>query len=208
MIFLKGANPADYPNVYLVTSPRFLSYKFSPASWWFLYNSDNELSAIIAEVNNTFDERRPYFLNRNQNSNSNSEGGNHGHETGGPTVSSTGKTIPRKQSKFSQSFAKDFHVSPFSSRKGGYRVESRDPLNDPPIVNVKKSNGNKVSMRGAIDTTATLSSSKGHVKLVARLYSDSPPIDPLAMSKIQKVIFLLSWWWVGLVTCRSTPSLW
>lgn len=198
----KGANPIDYPHVYLVTSPRLLNYKFSPASWWFLYNPRFELSAMIAEVNNTFDERRLYFLDGSQQPNDHSGSDDQSQPVAGSDSTASENIDLKKQNKFMQSFAKDFHVSPFSSRKGGYKVESRDPLNFPPPLNAIQARGNKLRMRGAIDTTATLSSSKGRAKLVARLYSDFPPIDAAEMSIAQKVIFLLSWWWVGLITCE------
>lgn len=90
--------PADFPHVYLLTSPRFLNYKFSPASFWYLYSPDLQLRYIIAEVNNTFDERRIYLFPQ-------------------PDVEGTP----------AQECAKDFHVSPFNSRHGSYSVMSEDP---------------------------------------------------------------------------------
>jgi DUF1365 family protein len=46
----------------LITAPKLLGYSFNPVSFWYLYSADRKLSAMILEVNNTFDERHIYFL--------------------------------------------------------------------------------------------------------------------------------------------------
>lgn len=81
--------------------------------------------------------------------------------------------------------AKHFYVSPFNSRKGHYSVLSSDPLG--PDMNV---------FRG-IDVKITLDSSKGHPKLVARLVSEGPAVDPTALGLSSKLTFLTKWCWVG-----------
>jgi hypothetical protein len=53
---------------------------------------------------------------------------------------------------------------------------------------------------GSVANTITLTSSKGHAKLVARLYPESAALDPYTMSTYQKLRFLASWWWVGFMT--------
>ncbi|GKT90857.1 cyclopropane-fatty-acyl-phospholipid synthase [Colletotrichum tofieldiae] len=58
----QGADPAQYPRAYLVTAARFMGYHFNPVSFWYLYSKDEELTAMVLEVNNTFGERRMYFL--------------------------------------------------------------------------------------------------------------------------------------------------
>lgn len=55
-----------------------------------------------------------------------------------------------------------------------------------------------------IDTTITLVSSEKSPKLIARVFSTSPPLDPEVMSVWKKTIFLGSWWWVGLATFPRT----
>ena len=133
---------------------------------------------MIAEVNNTFDERRMYFLPYSMSAVSAEEATSQ--------IEQSRRQMPQK---FSHTFAKDFHVSPFSSRKGGYTLTAQDPLasvgqNDEVIANV----------------VATLRSSKGHGKLVARLLSTSRSLDPSSMSFLRKVVFLLSWSVTGWVT--------
>ncbi|CAN8106272.1 unnamed protein product [Discula destructiva] len=136
---------------------------------------------MIIEVNNTFDERRMYLLTPQEAhaagpiEDSEPPTAANGHSSGRPPV-------------FKQKWPKDFHVSPFNSRKGSYSLLASDPLRA------------LAEGRKPIDSTITLSSSKGHGKIVARLVSEGPSIDPSHMSLAQKAGFLLTWWWVGFVT--------
>ncbi len=183
-------NPDDYPIVYLVTSPRLLNYKFSPASFWFLYSEDRKLRAMIAEVNNTFGERRMYFLQERN----------------------AGDSLPRVHDispgaateaenfgdgHFRHAWPKDFHVSPFNSRKGSYLLKARDPT----ALIVHQPAGNRSLKEEIIDIRASLLSSKGHIKLVTHLSSTGAPLDPSHMSFMEFLIFFASWWWIGLMTC-------
>ena len=168
-----------YPFVYLVTAPRVLNYKFSPASFWYLYSADFKLDAMIVEVNNTFGERRLYFISA-----SNQETSRCAQDSGG------------QPSRFYQTWPKDFHVSPFNSRKGHYALSASDPnLFDESQDKKHRAN------RNIIDISATLTSSKGRPKFVARLWSNTAPLDPYAVTAIQASVFFVSWCWVGIVTC-------
>ncbi|EFY88294.1 phthalate transporter, putative [Metarhizium acridum CQMa 102] len=155
----QGLNPADFPYVYLLTSPRFLNYAFNPASFWYLYTADMSLKYVIAEVNNTFDERRMYLFPG----------------SGSPGV-------------FRQTLGKDFHVSPFNSRKGAYTLSTLDPANE-----------------GEISVAITLRSSKGRPKLVARWWSVAPAMDPRMPSTTQALWLLTCWGSSILTTCRGIP---
>ena len=166
---LQGESPNDYPYAYLVTAPRFLGYCFNPVSFWYLYSSDIRLRAMILEVNNTFDERRMYFLKGSKDIERLDPSGN-----------------PISEPTFTTNWVKDFHVSPFNSRNGSYSLIARDLCS------------NADGFR--IDNAITLSSSRNHAKVVARLFSAAPPIDPLLMTVWQKLWFITSWWWVGFVT--------
>jgi len=149
-------DPADLPHVFLLTSARFLNYKFSPASFWYLYTSNLVLKYVIAEVNNTFGERRMYLF-----------------------------PAPESSGSFKQTLLKDFHVSPFSSRKGWYVLETTDPI--------KTKN---------ISVTVTLHSSKGNPKLVARWQSIACAIDARHYSVLSSLGLLSCWGWTVLVTCE------
>ena len=103
----QGISPDIYPHAYLVTAPRFLGFSFNPVSFWYLYDNTRSLAAMILEVNNTFDERRMYLMERKANF------------SGADDL----------EVKFSQEWPKDFHVSPFNDRGGAYSVQSTDPFN-------------------------------------------------------------------------------
>ncbi|TVY55230.1 hypothetical protein LSUE1_G010076 [Lachnellula suecica] len=93
-----------------------------------------------------------------------------------------------KTPKFSKSWPKDFYVSVFNSRAGSYSISTNDAIYP------------YMSGPGSINTNITLSSSSGSPKLIARLFSTEPGIDPSTMSAVQKFNFLAKWWWVGLAT--------
>ncbi|KAK4121120.1 hypothetical protein N657DRAFT_624221 [Parathielavia appendiculata] len=181
----QGADPASYPYAYLVTAARFLGYQFNPVSFWYLYDADKRLAAMILEVNNTSDERRMYFLTAGDNKVGQDDGRQQ-------TEANQGKRSPQPSGycrpAFTQSWPKDFHVSPFNSRKGSYMVTASDPLS--PCTHDK----------GSISVTITLLSSKGQPKIVSSLTAEGPPIDPCTMAAMQKLRFLASWWHVGLLT--------
>ncbi|KHN99424.1 uncharacterized protein MAM_03122 [Metarhizium album ARSEF 1941] len=169
----QGVEPSVFPHAYLVTAARFLGYHFNPVSFWYLYSEDKILSAMVLEVNNTFDERRPYLLC--------------GFSPGSQHHTGPGRedTTP---SRVKGSWAKDFHVSPFNSRKGAYSLTASDPLGP-----------GMTGFRG-IDITINLSSSKGHSKLVTRLVSQGEAIHPASMGPVAEMRFLLRWFWVGFAT--------
>lgn len=136
---------------------------------WYLYSAEKKLSAIVLEVNNTFDERRPYLLVRDT--------------TQEPKHITTGQQVRIKGTR-----VKDFQVSPFNSRKGYYSVQTSDPL------------GPEMDGFRGIDVTITLNSSKGQPKLIARLFSDGPAVDPALLGSLAKFTFLARWFWVGFAT--------
>ena len=50
--------------VWLHCYPRVLGYTFKPVSFWYCHTADEQLRAIVVEVNNTFGERHCYLLDR------------------------------------------------------------------------------------------------------------------------------------------------
>ena len=54
----------DGGDIWLQTYPRVLGYSFKPVSFWYCFKkgSKTDLSAVVAEVNNTFGERHCYVL--------------------------------------------------------------------------------------------------------------------------------------------------
>ncbi|KAK3900921.1 hypothetical protein C8A05DRAFT_16833 [Staphylotrichum tortipilum] len=165
----QGVQPERYPHAYLLTAPRFFGYHFNPVSFWYLYDAGQRLAAMIVEVNNTFDERRMYFLQE---------------DTSSQQLDCSPAEANPRQFIFKHSWPKDFHVSPFNSRKGCYTLTTTDPLSSPSSPRI----------------TITLCSSKVYPKLVASLTPTSAAIDPATLTPSQKLRFLLSWWWVGFLT--------
>ncbi|KAI7158288.1 DUF1365-domain-containing protein [Hortaea werneckii] len=167
----QGVTDRDYAYAYLVTAPRFLDYSFNPVSFWYIYDSDTALKYMILEVNNTFDERRMYLLRAD-------------------SAAAEEKNVENgKHLVFSETWPKDFHVSPFNSRKGSYSLRAVDPLA------AYEETG---QMR--IDNTIVLRSSDEHPKIVARIYSDGEPRDPATISSWEAAKFIAAWCWVGFAT--------
>ena len=148
---------------------------------------------MIVEVNNTFDERRIYFLEVTPASSNTSQ-----HVTS-PDVSTASRATPSFNATISNSsdgharvlrstWPKDFHVSPFNSRDGRYSLIARDPLK--PSQNIASS----------INNNLTLTSVKGNVILVASVFSTDTPIDPADLTSWAALRLIASWWWVSFVT--------
>ncbi|KAK5699461.1 hypothetical protein LTR17_023231 [Elasticomyces elasticus] len=173
----QGVTDRDYAFAYLVTAPRFLGYSFNPVSFWYLYDSDTRLKYMILEVNNTFDERRLYLL----------KGGGPAGEGANDEPQDGPKAT--KQLVFTDTWAKDFHVSPFNSRKGSYSLRATDPLAE-----------YEQSGRVRIDNTIVLRSSKEHPKIVARVFSEGIAKDPATVSSFEAASFIARWCWVGFAT--------
>lgn len=134
---------------------------------------------MILEVNNTFGERRMYLL----------DGSSMPTPPQTPDSEASGPELPSgAKSRFTDLWMKDFHVSPFNSRKGSYALKALNPF-----PNVTYDNP-------WIDNTITLKSSKDHAKLVARLNSTGKAFELDDLGLLGSLQFILSWWWVGFVT--------
>ena len=150
---------------------------------------------MILEVNNTFDERRMYFLGRAHDSN----------EIAGQ------EDIEESSPRFTFLWKKDFHVSPFNDRDGSYSVSAvdvRSGIVDVTIVLRNDTEKAKIiardfSTESGLKTAADSSRSKSEV---------GEGIDPVTMSIFKQVKFLLSWSWVGFSTnpriLREARILW
>ncbi|KAK5120700.1 hypothetical protein LTR85_006058 [Meristemomyces frigidus] len=177
----QGVTDRDYAFAYLVTAPRFLGYSFNPVSFWYLYDSDTKLKYMILEVNNTFGERRLYLLRGNRANND--SGIDLSQDAEGMDDSDAGQLL------FTETWEKDFHVSPFNSRKGSYSLRATDPLA-----------AFEQTGQVRVDNTIVLRSSKEHPKVVARVYSEGEPKDPAQISTQEAISFVLRWCWVGFAT--------
>lgn len=148
---------------------------------------------MISEVNNTFDERRMYFHPFDMDLPDQSHDGG---ECSALEDDEILVSYPHRASpKFKHVWSKDFHVSPFNSRKGTYSLSACDPTR---LCSAEVAGKSKP----LVDIKATLRSSKGRPKMTARLWSTSAPLDPAKMSIQDAIVFISSWWWVGLMTCE------
>ncbi len=86
--------------IVLITAARYFNYVFNPVNFWYIHDTGDRLVSVIAEVNNTFNERHLYVL----------------HD---PELLPSGEWSFRSQ--------KRFHVSPFFDRKGTYRFHFSPP---------------------------------------------------------------------------------
>ena len=150
---------------------------------------------MILEVNNTFDERRMYFL-KNDDCTDSDASQKRPRNPESVNLASHPDIVHEDQAarRFRAQWAKDFHVSPFNSRKGAYSLSATDPF-------ARHLSDSKVRVGlGEVDNTITLSSSKEHPKLIARVFSIADSIDPSTLNRAQILRFIVSWWWVGFVT--------
>lgn len=172
----RGVEDSDWSYAYLITAPRFFGYSFNPVSFWYIYDRCSRLKYMILEVNNTFGERRIYLLN--------------GSSPPTPPQSPGESQVDQKPDfkRFTDHWEKDFHVSPFNSRKGSYALKALDPFPTPKSAHAK------------VDNTITLKSSKDHAKIVARVYSTGPPLDVRTLNACNTARFIIGWWWVGFLT--------
>lgn len=56
-----GLTALDNMRVLLLAQPRMLGHVFNPVSFWLIVDKDDQLRAVIAEVNNTFGDRHSYL---------------------------------------------------------------------------------------------------------------------------------------------------
>lgn len=89
----------DIADIVMVTVPRVMGYVFNPVTFYLGYNQNRELTAAVAEVNNTFKERHVYTLTD-------------------PVTDADGFI------RFN--ISKSFHVSPFNDRRGDYHFRIRE----------------------------------------------------------------------------------
>lgn len=147
---------------------------------------------MILEVNNTSDERRIYFLKAPDldftPKDINGTPGLVEREDFKKTTAIVSDIEIQPSTKFVSKWAKDFHVSPFNSRKGFYALSAHDPFYP------------YLSGKGSINNLVKLFSSKDHVKMVTRIFSTAESTDPSLLNLLGRLKFIASWWWVGLVT--------
>ncbi len=142
--FLKYANSdIQFNNAYLLSSPSFFSVSFNPVSFFYLYN-DQSLTAIIAEVHNTYKEKHMYLLS---------------------------KPI-EKEAHYSFEHQKLLHVSPFFKVEGKYDFLFSKKLDTIDItINYKK--GSKLMLNAKLKLSTSPLSKLSFFKLFFNFISTS-----------------------------------
>lgn len=97
---LASAGIAADGEIWLQTFPRIFGFAFNPVSFWYCYDTQKKLRAVLAEVNNTFGETHRYLL-----------------AAGKDKCIDASSTLDCK---------KRMHVSPFCEVRGIYRFRFRD----------------------------------------------------------------------------------
>ena len=126
--------------VFLITMPRVFGYVFNPVSFWFCYNSKDELYAVVSEVNNTFGETHSYL--------------NYLHDK-----DTNGDYVAKKM----------FHVSPFLEREGYYDFQFSINDDSMKIyINLFNENKEKIlltSLIGKVDNLNSMSLKKAFFRV-------------------------------------------
>ncbi|KAJ6118896.1 hypothetical protein N7471_013516 [Penicillium samsonianum] len=104
----EGEDPAEWPYAYLLTPPSVTWQLNNPLSFWYLYNTRRELTAMIVQLQTSYGERR-LWLTRNCRMEA---------PRNGPYC-------------FKGKFDKDLQVSPFTPIAASYVIDSSDPCAAP-----------------------------------------------------------------------------
>lgn len=104
--------------ILLITSARYFNYIFNPVSFYYCLTQDNQIVAVVAEVNNTFNEKHLYVLKT-------------------PDTSSPGYAAHYRTQKA-------FHVSPFNTTAGQYEFLFSEPGKEIDICIILHRDGKKI----------------------------------------------------------------
>lgn len=137
------------------------------------------------EVNNSFGERKAAFFRLESGSATNEV-----HNI--PTINDTGGSLDAKfipsRSKYKMykgTWDKDFFLSPFEKVEGYFTTTCSDPCNP------------HSETKGLLHTNTTLYAPDGRPKIVSRVYSCGPPLDPFSASPWHLIKFICVWGYIG-----------
>ncbi|KAI9038890.1 uncharacterized protein KD926_010223 [Aspergillus affinis] len=182
----QGENPQEFPYAYLISVPRFLCFQKSAISYWYLYNSERNLTAMIMEINNSFFEKRNFFFRVTGDDLTVDDPENEPKDTIAMTKQQASPVPIRflssaPQSKhYKGSWEKLIFGSPFEKVGGGMTAKFMDPLAGP-----------------ALQSNLSSNTPEGQVKVTSRLASWGAPVDPLSASGRKIAGFIARWTHVG-----------
>jgi Protein of unknown function (DUF1365) len=188
----QNEDPAQWPYAYLLGVPQFMGWSRSVVSWWYLYNEERELDALILEINNSYWEKRNILIRLKPTSDKTS-----------PPASSPAEYLDEQQ--FVQSlptatkakfyggdWRKYIFASPFEKVDGVVSQRMMDPLK-PCAWTSDASFSNMTTLEET-----------GEVRMATRLICDGAPIDPTQMTYLQVARLVLQWTLPGIMT---TPEI-
>ncbi|KAL2852057.1 hypothetical protein BJY01DRAFT_244673 [Aspergillus pseudoustus] len=183
--FLTSQNedPRQWPYAYLMSAPQFLGWCRNVVSWWYLYNEQRELDALILEINNSYWEKRNILIRVRPTSDKLATS----LSSENPEFIDTRRLVQslpsQTQAKFyGGEWHKYIFASPFEKVDGVVSQRMMDPLKP----SAWTSNASFSNMTTLEDT--------GEVRMATRLVCDGPPIDPTQMScwDVIKLIFRMT----------------
>ncbi|OJJ47352.1 hypothetical protein ASPZODRAFT_25410 [Penicilliopsis zonata CBS 506.65] len=179
--------PSQWPHAYLLGVPQFLGFSRAVVSYWYLYNAEKELDAVILEINNSYWEKRNVFLRLNG---SGKAANNEDKEHYLDALHLIQSLPSSPHSNFYQgTWDKKIFASPFEKVDGQVSNRFMDPLQPASW----KPNASFANM-------TTLDETSGTVKMVTRMTCSGLPIDPCEMSAWQVLCFVLRWTLPGMLT--------
>lgn len=101
-------------SVLMITSARYLNYAFNPVSFYYCFDKHQNVTAMVAEVNNTFGERHLYIPEK----------------TGGTARPPNTQLSNQKTDDPIYHTPKVFHVSPFNNLEGEYKFHFPVPADE------------------------------------------------------------------------------
>ncbi len=107
LLMLQEKDPSiNISSIFMITSVRYLNYAFNPVSFYYCFDGNDQIAAMVVEVNNTFGERHIYIPQKTSRD------------------SESGENIIYAAQKA-------FHVSPFNNMEGEYKFSFPTPKNKP-----------------------------------------------------------------------------
>ncbi|RAL11765.1 uncharacterized protein BO97DRAFT_478219 [Aspergillus homomorphus CBS 101889] len=169
----ENEDPSQWPYAYMLSVPRFFWWSRSVVTWWYLYNAERELDAVIMEINNSYDEKRNYFfrVERGENTIPAAETDDAA-EKRFLDDSYKVRTMSSKPTStfYKGTWQKFIFASPFEKVDGAIANRFMDLAHE----SAWKPNATLLN-------TNTLSPA-GKVKMITRMTSCGPPLDPSQMT--------------------------
>lgn len=172
-----GLTLPDGP-IYLLTHLRYLGYSFNPISFYYCYDRQHQLRAVLNEVNSTFGEQRCYWID------------------------ATGDA--RTANGLRHRTAKTMHVSPFMSMDVDYEFVLTEP-GDALVAHMNTFAHTGDTVRPYFDATLTLTREPWSARAIRRALRRHPMMTAKVIAAIHWEALRL--WLKGVPHYDPPPSL-